>query len=92
MMNNLYMYDVLYSVCMCVCICLFCVYVLMHAFVYPMKVCISSFIVITHSCTLKQQIPYSGLFFLGAKFLEWVHNSGKFILECCMKFNCGLPL
>ena len=35
-------------------------------------------------------LPYSGLFSLGANFPEfpkWNHNSGKFILGCCMKFN-----
>ena len=33
----------------------------------------------------------SGLFSVGAnfsEFQEWVHNSEKFILGCCMKFDC----
>ena len=41
------------------------------------------------------RIPYSGLFSLGVNFPEfhkWVHYSGKFILGCYMKFDCGLPL
>ena len=32
----------------------------------------------------------SGLFSLGAnfpKFPEWAHNSGKFIMVCCIKFD-----
>ena len=35
---------------------------------------------------------YSGLFPLSANFPEfhkWSHYSGKFILGCCMKFDCG---
>ena len=37
-------------------------------------------------------ILYSGLFSLGANFLEfhkWAHYLGKFILSCYMKFDCG---
>ena len=40
-------------------------------------------------------LPYSGLFSLGANFFEfyeWVHYSGKLILGCCMKLDCGSPL
>ena len=36
-------------------------------------------------------LPYSGLISLDAnfpEFQEWAHNSGKFILGCCMKFDC----
>ena len=35
-------------------------------------------------------LPYSGLFSLGAnfpKFPERAHNSGKFIMICCIKFD-----
>ena len=39
-------------------------------------------------------MPHSRLFSLGAnfpKFPEWTHNSGKFILGCCIqKFDYGL--
>ena len=38
-------------------------------------------------------ILYSRLFSLSANFPEfdeWAHISRKFILGCCMKFNCGL--
>ena len=52
--------------------------------------CISTpTVFLMHSYT---HIPYSGLFSLGAnfpKFHKWAHYSGKFILDCCMKFNCG---
>ena len=37
-------------------------------------------------------MPCSRLFSLGAnfsKFHEWTCYSGKFILDCCMKFDCG---
>ena len=37
-------------------------------------------------------ILYSGLFSSDANFLEfhkWAHYSGKFILSCYMKFDCG---
>ena len=37
-------------------------------------------------------VLYSGLFSLGANFPEFhelPHNSGKVILGCCMKFDCG---
>ena len=39
------------------------------------------------------KVPYSGLFSLGANFPEFpklIHNPGKFILGCCIKFNYGL--
>ena len=38
-------------------------------------------------------LPYSGLFSLGANFpkfpkwADWAHNSGKFIMVCCIKFD-----
>ena len=37
-------------------------------------------------------LPYSGLSSLGSNFPgfpEWTHNSGKFILGCCIKFDYG---
>ena len=40
-------------------------------------------------------ILYSGLLSLAAnfsEFLEWAHNLGKFILGCCVKFDCELLL
>ena len=36
---------------------------------------------------------YNGLFSLGTnfpEFPEWARNSGKFILGCCIMFDCGL--
>ena len=40
---------------------------------------------------LETYLIYSGLFYLqvGANFPEWTHNSGKFVLGCCVKFNYG---
>ena len=40
----------------------------------------------------RNKILYNRLFFLGvnfAEFPEWAHNSGKFILGCCIKFDYG---
>ena len=43
-------------------------------------------------CPFIAAVPYSGLFSLGANFPEfpkWAHDSGKFILGCCIMFECG---
>ena len=43
----------------------------------------------------KQLYTIQWLFSIGANFPEfpkWTHNSGKFILECCVKFDYGLLL
>ena len=56
-----------------------------HTSVYS---CILAYLY-TYVCTL---IPYSGLLSPGANFREfpkWTHNSIKFILGCCIKFNYG---
>ena len=47
----------------------------------------------THDILSQFILPYRGLFSLGAnfpKFHKWAHNSGKAILGCCVKFDCGL--